>query len=107
MGQKREGLFPWARYWSNSSKEGGRLLESFEATATPSIHLGNYILAHRSLSKCPVVPRNNSALTGNICLPLHSITPKEDVISVNSLERKGLWPFCDSQSCPVSGQVAL
>lgn len=60
--------------------------ESFEATAAHSLHLGNYILDHRSLSKCPIVPRSNSALTGNICHPLHSITPKEKVISLSQSE---------------------
>lgn len=64
----------------------GGIYESFEATAAHSLHLENYIPAHRSLSKCPIVPRSNSALIGNICHPLHSITPKGKVISLSRSE---------------------
>lgn len=49
----------------------------------------NYILAHRSLSKSPIVPRSNSTLIGNVCHPLHSITPKERVISLSQSELLG------------------
>ena len=59
------------------------IYESFEAMAANSLHLGNYILAHRSLSKCPIVTRSNLGLIGKICHFLHSITPKEKVISLS------------------------